>query len=68
MAEFDVKCVDCGAVLDAVFNGYSPVLEVTPCKKCMEVANDKGYNSGFHHALGDEFERRKEDGRIDKNG
>ena len=50
MAEFEVKCTDCGAVLDAVFNGYGPVLEVTPCQTCMDVANDKGYQAGLEEA------------------
>ena len=47
MAEFDVKCADCNAQLDAIFNGYSAILEVTPCQNCLDKANNEGYESGL---------------------
>ena len=47
MAEFDVRCNDCNTILDASFSTYNSVLEVVPCQKCMDEANDKGYDSGL---------------------
>lgn len=44
MAEFDVKCDDCNALLDADFKNN--VLFIESCIGCIEGARQEGYKSG----------------------
>ncbi len=44
MAEFDVKCDDCNALLDADFTKNA--LHVSSCTGCVEGARTEGYKSG----------------------
>ena len=57
IVEFTVKCSECGAELDADItdasqrNGWTTTVEASPCEKCMEAAEDTGYEKG-HEAGG----------------
>ena len=46
MAEFEIECNQCGAILDGDFYALmnrQTRLAVDPCEKCMGAAKDEGY-------------------------
>jgi len=46
MAEFEIECNQCGAILDGDFYALmnsNARLAVDPCEKCMAAAKEEGY-------------------------
>lgn len=50
MPELEIECAECGKALEANFEsrGFGPgvFLSVAPCEKCMEKADEAGWERG----------------------
>ena len=47
--EFTVRCGECGDELEAQWvrsGSDTPILDVTPCEKCLDKATSEGYKQG----------------------
>jgi hypothetical protein len=47
--DFDIKCENCGANLDAEV-GRRGTITVTPCTYCLKSEYDRGYDDGWEES------------------